>query len=269
VNSQLEHSLSRGGQQSKKEKSARIDSLSLSYEAKQVNSSATKLFLAPLASLGSSLTYLKLQDSDFTNPRPGSVHYSRSTVLHHSPLESLTKLKTLILTGDVSVFLLSDRLLSIIRCMRHSIAHIDICLSTKDLTDALLLKAFAPSENLQTLILRAWDRLVTLEPAAVPNPAPGQLVTWIEYPPLLTNRRFWQTSLWPVCPKVTAEGAIGFLARKRGGLKKFGLSRAFCQNGERGRWGEVAEAMEGMGGRFLPRTEKAVWAWDAGLPAPE
>lgn len=271
VNSQLEHSLSRGGQQSKKERSAKIDSLSLIYEAKQANSSATKLFLAPLASLGSSLTYLKLQDTDFTYPRPGSVHYSRSTVLHHSPLESLTKLKTLILVGDVSVFLLSDRLLSIIRCMRQSITHIDICLSTKDLTDALLLKAFAPSENLQTLILRVWDRLVALEPAAAPNPAPGQPVTWVEYPPLLTNRRFRQVSLWPVCPKVTVEGTIGFLAKKRGGLKEFGFSRAFCRDEERGRWGEVAEAMEGMRGRFLPKTEneKDVWAWDEGLPAPE
>ncbi|KAG0636722.1 hypothetical protein HOY80DRAFT_1053594 [Tuber brumale] len=268
VNSQLEHSLSRGGQQSKREKSARIDSLSLSYEAKQAGSSTTKLLLAPLASLGSSLTYLKLQDTDFANPRPGSVHYSRSTVLHHSPLESLTKLKTLILAGDVSVFLLGDRLLSIIRCMRQSITFVDICLSTRDLADALLLRAFAPSENLQTLILRAWDKLVTLEPAA-PDSAPGQIVPWIEYPPLLTNRRFWQMSLWPVCPKVTVEGTIGFLAKKRGGLKKFGFSRAFCRDDERGRWGEVAEVMEGMGGKFLPRTKKAGRAWDEGLPALE
>ncbi|PWW74740.1 hypothetical protein C7212DRAFT_353376 [Tuber magnatum] len=242
VNSQLEHSLSRGGQQSKREKSARIDSLSLSYEAKQVNSSTTRVFLAPLALLGSSLTYLKLQDTDFAKPRPGSVHYSRSTVLHHSPLESLTKLKTLILIGDVSAFLLSDRLPSVIRCMRQSITYIDICLSTRDLADALLLKAFAPSENLQTLILRAWDKRVALEPAARPNSTLGQVVPWIEYPPLLTNRRFWQTSLWPVCPKVTAEGTIEFLAKKRGGLKEFGFSRA---------------------------TDKEGRAWDKGLPAPE
>lgn len=271
VNSQLEQSLSRG----RGEKSSKIESLSLTYDAAHIakSTSGAAFLLSPLASLGSSLTYLKLQDTDIRGGRPGTVIYPRSTVLSHSPLESLTRLRTLILTGDVSVWLLSDRLLSIVRCMRQTIEHIDICVSSKDLSDALILKSFAPSENLQKIVLRAWDKLVTLEPANTRSSSHSHhnqnaAVPWIEYQPLLTTSRFRQTSMWPVCPKVTVAGVLTFLEKKRGGLKEFGLSKAFCADSGEKRWEVVQEVMTQEGGRFLPAVGKD-WEWDSGLVEPE
>lgn len=263
--------------------------LTLSYEDKHLGSEESYMpfFTHLLPSLGPGLTSLKLLDIDLklgAQARAGTIRYSRGTVLPRSPLESLTNLKTLVLVGDVSVWLLSDRTREIMRTVRTTITEVDICISTKDLRDSNLSKIFSPCEKLQRLILRAWDKIIQVgQQQAPPN---NQQATspelWIEYPPLLTNARFFHTSLWPIYPRLTAQGVRHYLKKcKRGAgskssrtvLKEFGFSKAFCSDASSKSWTEVRDFMRHRGGKFLPKLDMESdgqhKAWDEGIPLPE
>lgn len=258
-----------------------LEELDLAWEDKHLGAAEktyTRFFTVVLPSLGASLTSLKLNDTS-ADSRPGAIRYPRSTVLPRSPLEALTKLQTLVLSGDVSVWLLSDRTRDVMRAMRSTIVTVDICLSTKDVRDSNLSKMFSPCERLERLVLRAWDKTVLVGDTAT---------AWIEYPPLLTNARYSQTSLWPVCPKLTAQGVRHYLKKcKRRPepytgktvLREFALSKAFaCDKGTR-TWAEVRDLMRHRGGRFLPKVDtggrerererggQAYRHWDDGMPA--
>ncbi|RPB10903.1 hypothetical protein P167DRAFT_508639 [Morchella conica CCBAS932] len=267
-----------------------LEELSLSWEDKHLGAEKTYMhfFTNILPSLGAGLTSLKLIDTDLSmgsQARRGAIRYPRSTVLSRSPLESLTKLQILVLTGDVSVWLLSDRTRDVMRAMRNTITSADICLSTKDLRDSNLSKIFSPCEKLERLIIRAWDKIVQVAHNNNQNPQTQRDADsglWIEYPPLLTNARYSHTSLWPVCPKLTAQGVRHYLkkckrrpepASSRAVLREFAFSRAFCSDASPKSWTEVRDLMRHRGGKFLPKLDtggsREHKHWDEGVPLPE
>lgn len=258
-----------------------LEDLNLSYEGKHLGpeESYMPFFTNLLPSLGPGLTCLKLLDTDLrmgAQARAGMIRYPRSTVLPRSPLESLTNLKTLVLVGDVSIWLLSDRTRDVMRTVRLTITEVDICLSAKDLRDSNLSKIFTPCEKLERLIIRTWDKIIQVDHHQGTSNAPE---LWIEYPPLLTNARFFHTSLWPICARLTPQGVRHYLKKcKRGTgagssrmvLKEFAFSKAFCSDASSKQWSEVQDFMRHRGGKFLPMVSVSGGkTWDEGIPFPE
>lgn len=266
--------------------SCELEDLKLAYEAKHLGPKESYLpfFTHLLPSLGPGLTSLKLLDVDLrmgSQVKAGTIRYPRGPVLPRSPLESLTSLKTLTLVGDVSIWLLSDRTREIMRTIRSTVTEVDICMSAKDLRDSNLSKIFTPCEKLERLIIRYWDKIIQVDhhqgTANTSQSTTPEL--WIEYPPLLTNPRFYHTSLWPICARITPQGVRHYLKKCKRGvgaesskmvLKEFGFSKAFCTDASSKQWLEVQEFMRYRGGKFLPMAAVSDGKdWDEGIPLPE
>jgi len=136
-----------------------VSILKLRYSEKHLREGGSTFLLHTIPALGDSLRSLCLNDS--SPLYSGAYRMGRYGV--ESPLESLTKLRTLVLAGDVSPFLVSGRLEHIIEAIKDTIINIEIRVPTAEITnDGLSL--FLQCEHLESLILRVWEPPGTEDP---------------------------------------------------------------------------------------------------------
>lgn len=143
-----------------------LRSLRLSYTRKHVeeapeHATAELFFLHLLPSLATTLTTLRLSDTDYefalqSEPRHRAKYMRPRYTGPASPLESLRHLRTLVLTGDISLFLIRARLPQILRALRSTLAICDLCLSLPYLRGSGL-RSFTPCTKLERLYLREWN----------------------------------------------------------------------------------------------------------------
>ena len=143
-----------------------LRSLRLSYARKHVeeapeHATAVLFFLNLLPSLADTLTTLRLSDTEHefttqTEPRRRAKYMRTRFTGPASPLESLHHLRTLVLAGDISLFLIRARLPEILHALRNTLAICDLCLSLPHLRGSGL-HSFTPCTKLERLYLREWN----------------------------------------------------------------------------------------------------------------
>lgn len=216
----------------------RLRTLKLIYTYKHLRESASEAFiLFTIPRLSATLHTLKLVDTDHDLMSP--IRPRRRTrydaIYGHieSPLESLTNLHTLILTGDIAAFLLADRLPQIISALKSSLVVCDLCFPA--LPESLL-QRFWELDKLQTLVLREWN--------------------WEDDDPRLRYFRMRQVAE----KKLTVETVKKFWERCRVikgpdgrvmlGLRELGIAGGFLEVAGGRSWGGLRRWGELRGGRF-------------------
>jgi hypothetical protein len=144
-------------------------SLKLSYtqrhveEARRMPTSVEYFFLHHLPCLANTLTTLKLCDTEYafdtrTEPRWRVSYSEEDGGMESSPLEYLVNLRTLVLTGDISLFLLRNRLPQILSALKNTLTTCDLCFSIPSLhSQGQKLQSFLVCNRLENLYLREWN----------------------------------------------------------------------------------------------------------------
>lgn len=219
-----------------------LKTLKLTYNYKQLRESASEAFIIfTIPLLSKTLTTLKLVDTDhtFLCPSPPRRRTRYDAIYGHieSPLESLTNLHTLILTGDIATFLLADRFPQIISALKHSLVICDLCFPS---LPTALLSRFLEFEKLKTLVLREWNwedddpRLRYFRTGTRGN-LMGEKKLTVE-----TVKRFWESGRLLRGP----DGRIVL------GLRELGIAGGFLEVAGGKSWGALRRWGERRGGRF-------------------
>jgi hypothetical protein len=212
-------------------------SLKLSYtqrhveEARLMSTSVEFFFLHHLPCLAATLTTLKLCDTEYgfdarAEPR-WRVAYEEEVPMETSPLEYLVNLRTLVLTGDISLFLTRDRLPQILEALKNTLATCDLCFSIPSLQGNL--QSFLVCKRLENLYLREWN---------------WDVDEVLHVPQLLRTEDV--KAFVEACKTVAIPGT----QRRRPVLRELGIDGGLLQVAGWQNWGEVQKWVEGRGCRF-------------------
>ncbi|KAI5797788.1 hypothetical protein EDC01DRAFT_613845 [Geopyxis carbonaria] len=241
-----------------------LKSLKLEYNDRHVRESPAEAFiLNTIPALSSTLTFLKLVDTDYdfhlahTNVAPRRrTHYD--AIYHHteSPLESLVNLRVLVLKGDISSFLIGRRFPQIINAIEGTLEALDMCVSLIELS-ANDPTVFSGCRRLETLILREWSWDT---PSSPPSPY-GIPATPIASAPAGMN--FPGSPFYPPIKRLTVEvikrnliegnavsvGSSTNRVRKMV-LRDLGIAGGLLEVAGEEHWGELKEWAKKHGTRF-------------------
>lgn len=256
--------------------------LRLSYNRRFFDEAGEAFLLHTVPALAPTLTALRLDDTDGVWPvQPPAAESRRARTeygaLPESPLEALTRLRSLVLVGDVAAFLLAGRLPHVLDAMKRTLTTVDLCLPPRTIvSDDFLTTHFLRCGKLESLVLRAWEEpgAGRRSPAYVYHlPYAGDLRDVL---PLTVNTTGGPPS--PLSPGppfgLSPEAIAGYLSRTRAVLvplakpgrmvlRQFGISEDLCKK-RRPKWRDelalVRQWMKDRGG--------TLWLGDEEIPAP-
>jgi len=217
-----------------------LRSLKLSYTKEHIDEARhmpwpSFSFLHYIPQFAATLTTLKLCDTDHgfhtqTEPRwrASSFYDWRNPSTLKSPLEALVNLRVLVLIGDISVFLIRNRLPEILNTIKHTLTICDLCFSVSCLQEKLT--SFLACEKLTNFYIREWN---------------WDIDEVLESPKLLRTDDV--KAFVEECKTVAVEGDY---SRRKLVINELGIDGGLLQVAARQNWGEVQKWVEERGCRF-------------------